>query len=628
MAFWDSYAAGQDAANRNLMAPIQRQSALEALQSTKQQNALGAINLNKQNMTYQDMLATRSDMAGAQPTQAAVQPQAPLPSSNIAALSTTPAAPSPTAQAQMGPPAPTQAQSDIAGLSTNVAQNPGLAALSGSDKRLASMQATEAATPPPAEPPAQAQPGQQGVLPQPQVQATQTAATPEEAQAPAPAPVATGSNGEVTPADRIGAAIKGAYARGDMATAETLKKQAFDNSKAVVDATGNPNEGLKVLNAALGTNYQYMKMANNEFLKDGEGNIVAAVNVTGLNMDVSAGMPYSQALAKNSTATSFGAGKSQIVESWLAKNSDLSPVDQIKGLYTVAAENNVSLKSLEPVITNLQKAATQKDADARQQAGFEHAESMQRTSQAHTDKLFAQRLQSSQGSASDLANAAQMLAEGKLDLSKDLSRISGGDRLALIAQAKQINPSFDPRLSGAQNASLGSLVKTRGAIAANEIDANKNFDQLTALHAKLGNGLIPAVNLAMNYIKDGTGAPEPGTAAGVAYEALTQYARVINKTTGGAAVTDSARKEANALLPVLKLNNAQFEQRIAQYRVTMRNTIASQDQAINQVRSGTAPLQPNTPQGPDTSRPVTKGGITGYRQSDGSVLDASGKRLN
>ena len=48
MGFWDGYTEGQQAANTTLNAPIQRQSALEALQSTRQQNAMNDIKLNQQ----------------------------------------------------------------------------------------------------------------------------------------------------------------------------------------------------------------------------------------------------------------------------------------------------------------------------------------------------------------------------------------------------------------------------------------------------------------------------------------------------------------------------------------------------------------------------------------------------
>lgn len=141
----------------------------------------------------------------------------------------------------------------------------------------------------------------------------------------------------------------------------------------------------------------------------------------------------------------------------------------------------------------------------------------------------------------------------------------------------------------ADQKNVENLVKITGVLRSNEIEANKNFDQLSGLYKKLGNNTVPALNVALNHIKEGLGAPEPGTAAGVAYEAMTQYARVVNKQTTGGAITDTARKEINGLLQVLKTNPKQFEQKVKQYRITMRNAMESQDEAIKLARRGAKP---------------------------------------
>lgn len=164
----------------------------------------------------------------------------------------------------------------------------------------------------------------------------------------------------------------------------------------------------------------------------------------------------------------------------------------------------------------------------------------------------------------------------------------------------------------ADQKNVENLVKITGVLRSNEIEANKNFDQLTGLYKKLGNGTLPVLNNVANRIRDGLGAPEPGTAEGVAYEALTQYGRVVNKSTSAAGATDTARKEVNELLKVLKVNPAQFESKVAQYRKTMRNAMESQDEAIAQARRGGSGNKPIAPAGTQVPK---RGG--GFYTSDG-----------
>ena len=582
-------------------------------QALQQANSANAIKLAQQDQAQQDTQANRAAMANAQPSvapaaiPAAAQLMSNAPVAPVSSAAQLMGAP----QAQpVGPPAPTPQQTALQGIidaskaqtydstksigdndvlpgTTNLAQG----ATDAQNAQIADLQAQEVA--------AGAQPT---ASPAAQADGSPAPAAPP-AQAPAPQPaVGTGDGGQVTPTDRMKAAMDAAYARGDSASAEAIKQQIFANAKSVVDATGNPAEGLKIINAAMGTNFSYMKMGNIEAIKDGNGDITGFVDFAHANMDAANGMSMTDAINKNYSPSMLGPGQSQKILTYLGDNPVKTNEDQMKFIQW-AGQQGITGKSIIPFIDAQNKLIVDNSANIRAENQITAADNRQASSQAHSDAaqqrgfaqqsaLIEQRLANQQGDPASITNAATMAANGQLSVRTDLSRISGHDRLAIIAQAKQINPNFDPNLSAAQNASLTSLVKTRGAISANEIDANKNFDQLVALHAKLGNGLIPAVNEAVNYMKDGMGAPDPGTAAGVAYEALTQYARVINKATGGASVTDSARKEANNLLPILKLNNAQVAQRVAQYRITMDNTIKSQDQAINQVRGG-APIAPS-----------------------------------
>jgi hypothetical protein len=160
------------------------------------------------------------------------------------------------------------------------------------------------------------------------------------------------------------------------------------------------------------------------------------------------------------------------------------------------------------------------------------------------------------------------------------------DRRGGIVKSAKNPQNLDVGTAQAEQFDIKNLEKIKGVLTSNEIEANKNFDQLEELSTKLGNGRIPKINKAYNIIKDNLGAPEPGTAEGVAYEAATQYARVVNKQTTGGALTDTAKADALRFLNVMKMSDKQRRQKLAQYRVTMKNATASQDEAIKRARTG------------------------------------------
>jgi hypothetical protein len=332
----------------NNIDPIQRQAAIEQVQAQRQQNALGALNLQKQQIAYQDLLGARSAAQNAQGTPAqtttTVQPGQTQPPALSDAFGV---------QTALGanPATGSSPQSDVQGLQANVDKYPQLANQLGATQRLQEMKAE-------APPVDQNAPVDASGFPAP---ATETSPIVQAYKEGRVQSIMT----PAMPPDRIKAQIDYYHSVGNMDAANALKQQVFAESKNIVDATGNMADGLKLMNSAFGTNYSYSKLPDIEFIKDGEGNVVSAINKNGVAMDVANKMQMSDAITKNSTPMNLG-NKSSIVTGWLAKNSDMPLKDQISGLYTLASENNISTKLIEPIVTNLVKTEAEQDANARQ----------------------------------------------------------------------------------------------------------------------------------------------------------------------------------------------------------------------------------------------------------------------
>ncbi len=378
---WTAYNQGQQAANQNLMAPIQRQSALEELQTQRQQNALGAIKANQAQMTYSDTLGARQAAAGAQGTPAqTVTTQAP-PQTDPQAASSLQLMQNGASMNLTG----NNPNSDISKLGANVAANPGFAALTGSDKRLASMQADQSA-----QQTAQQAPATQPLIqPDTNVQATQTQTTTTPAQ----------------PPNRMKAQIDYYNSVGNVDAANQLKTQVMQQAKSAVDLSGNVASGLKIINDATGENLTIAHMPDYEILKNGDQPVSLIDKGTMKALQLQ-GVSLSDAYKQSQIPLNLGGSGQQIMD-YLSKNPMKTPSD-IAGLYKYAAENNIPVKTVEPFATLAQKAITETDANERQQAGFEHSDALQIKTQSHSDVLQARGFEHSD------AVQAKTIAAGRL----------------------------------------------------------------------------------------------------------------------------------------------------------------------------------------------------------------------
>ena len=137
-------------------------------------------------------------------------------------------------------------------------------------------------------------------------------------------------------------------------------------------------------------------------------------------------------------------------------------------------------------------------------------------------------------------------------------------------------------------ATVGAMVKQKNLIANTDINAaqaEKNIKQLRGLYDKLGNGTIPMLNSVANRFAKHLGAPEPGTAEAVAYETMIEYTKVVTGQTTGAAPTDSAMKNTNDLIDVLKDNPTQINQKFDNMITLMENKKKSQAEGYNNLKA-------------------------------------------
>ena len=312
-------------------------------------------------------------------------------------------------------------------------------------------------------------------------------------------PVTTTTTTPGAPANHLKAQIDYLNSIGETQKAQALTDGIIDHANKITAMTGNPNDGLKVLNDASGQNLSFMRMANSDFIKDGEGNIVAIVNKAGLDLDMSTknpdgtpAMTYTQALAKNSVQVNFGAGKSSLITGYLADHASDAPMDQVKGLYKVATDNGISTKMLEPVLTNLVKQATEQDANTRQIKSQEFQTQKMLESQAHSEQMQARTLAASE------ERQNKTLAAGRLYPVLDSK--NGNAPIMITSDQNSAEPGrYLPATAGVK--ALGQTNKAEDIKA-----VVQNFQgSLSGLKAPLSKSIIAAATIA-------TRDPHPQTA--------------------------------------------------------------------------------------------------------------------
>jgi hypothetical protein len=193
-------------------------------------------------------------------------------------------------------------------------------------------------------------------------------------------------------------------------------------------------------------------------------------------------------------------------------------------------------------------------------------------------------------------------------------------------------------------ANASTMVKQKNLIAntaVNAEQARKDINIMRQQVARLGNGTIPIWNSAINRLKKGLGAPEPGTAEFAAYESMIEYTKVVSGQTTGAAPTDSAMKESAKQLSITGDNPVQIEDKFKMMEKLMAAKEESQQAEYNNmlkfIGKGVAPAAASTPPAatPANSKipagvqtgtyhgtpAYTRDGKTFFRQDNGKRID-------
>jgi len=208
--------------------------------------------------------------------------------------------------------------------------------------------------------------------------------------------------------------------------------------------------------------------------------------------------------------------------------------------------------------------------------------------------------------------------------------------------------------------SLAAVTKGMDTINSFEKGVQNSLTLVGKLSDGFNRGQYPGINKLSQLVSGHAGNPEIKAFKNALTTAMTEYMKV---TTAGTGISSSelsigAQQRAKELLETsdnpetfkesielmrqeMEIKKRAFQEQHGEIQIRMQggspaamNTAERfvQDQAVGGVEKARG-LQPHVAPGSsgksvDTSRPVTKGGVVAYRQADGSVMDANGRRLN
>ena len=279
-------------------------------------------------------------------------------------------------------------------------------------------------------------------------------------------------------------------------------------------------------------------------------------------------------------------------------------------------------------------------------------------------------------SESEIEATSRALVNGDIDYSEITKR--GNLAPAALAKAYELNPDFDPRMSKIDNKAFGaSIVQQQKQIGAMGSFV-KNMDaqikkvgeiskELAAFDTRLLNMPLRTVrgriagsaeqakyDMYLTEIESEIGKLATGSSASVAelsVGAQEKWARIHDKNLSLKDMMSLLEETGAAGRMRMKSVEDQLAETRAQYRGRAKVVGGSAPESKGLPRGeempkGLAPIntrerfiqdegvkglqQPHGSGGQsvDTSRPVTKDGVIAYRQADGSVIDANGRRLN
>lgn len=167
-------------------------------------------------------------------------------------------------------------------------------------------------------------------------------------------------------------------------------------------------------------------------------------------------------------------------------------------------------------------------------------------------------------------------------------------RRALYEKATQLNPEFNQTAfelgQYGTKAGIGALQRQAALVGSFEKTATINADRALALSETVKRSKYPMLNKitqlwTMDVNQDPSVAPELAAFVDANKTFATEYAKVTSGQTGGAAVSDSARKEFDALLRISD-SPAVYRRRIQQMKLEMAGRLKGFEQQKKELMAG------------------------------------------
>jgi hypothetical protein len=204
-------------------------------------------------------------------------------------------------------------------------------------------------------------------------------------------------------------------------------------------------------------------------------------------------------------------------------------------------------------------------------------------------------------------NGGAMQKMAVLNRAATMAKEQGLDASGIISQAAD---------TAAQAGGLKKVTAQYAMVQSFEKTASKNFDLVEKLYDRNPQSTIMLLNKLKNNVNIKiTGDPDTVMAGRALQTALMEYAKVVTGQTGGAAVSDSARKEVESLLSLAD-KPATFHGTIANHRLEMQNRMTSFQETIASLKSGS---------GGAGKGPLTQAEAQGYLQKAGGNKDRARK---
>ena len=418
------------------------------------------------------------------------------------------------------------------------------------------------------------------------------------------------------PANRIKAQIDFYNSQGDVKSAEALKGQVAEQAKQLVDITGDPMAGLQHINDSLGTEYNSAKVHSYEILKNGD-QPVAIFDKSVMAALQGKGVSPSEAAKQAMIPLNLPGDNGKIVSAFLANNPNPTP----QQMWDLANKNNIPLKQIEPIITEIQKAQAEAGKSERQDKQFQQSEERQAKQFAHSDAQQAKTI---------AAIATRIPANSLQGFDENGQPIIFNRRTGAVSTGTTTNPTLGGAAADytANKRALANDERQYDLMDKSERQAAGAAKLLRASSEQYKRTNVKFVNSIEALGREAVNDPKLADLQMKLLAFSREYYKVTTNAYASAAeLSVGAQQQADKMLnasnsyAALEAKISAAEQEMSNTKKTFKQTIQSRKVQLN---SPGAKATTSV----DTSKPVHNGKIQGFKQSDGSIVDATGKRLN